>query len=132
MNIFIYSMKKHLFEMVFVFASIVSLTVIQPFRNALMFNTHIAYAANEPWYAWMTIDGEEVQIEFETVLKGRALTLKDFNDIYGFNLESGSCVVEQWCSQCDNSRCEMRFVGSFLNDNGHLTLLPVTPALMYY
>ena len=95
--------------MVFVFASIVSLTVIQPFRNALMFNTHIAYAANEPWYAWMTIDGEEVQIEFETVLKGRALTLKDFNDIYGFNLESGSCVVEQ----CRPSSMESTVTRSF-------------------
>lgn len=118
--------------MLFVFASIVSLTAIDSFRKALLFDTQIAYAANEPWYAWMMVGGEEVQIEFETVLKGRALTLKEFNDIYGYNLESGSCVVEQWCSQCDNSRCELRFVGSFLNVNGQLTLLPVTPALMYY
>ena len=118
--------------MTFVLASIISLTVIESFRKAFLFDTKIAYAANEPWYCWMMVDGEEIQIQFETVLRGRAISIRDFNQIYGYNLESGSCVVEQWCSQCDNSRCELRFVGSFLNDNGQLTQLMVTPELMYY
>lgn len=125
-------MKKHLFKVVVVLASILSLTAIESIREALLFDAHIAYAANEPWYGWMMVDGNEVQIEFETVLKGRVMSLKEFSDTYGYHLESGSNVVEQWCSQCDHSRCELRFVGSFLNNNGQLTLLPVTPELMYY
>lgn len=115
-----------------ILVALTSLFSVESFRKALSFDTKIAYATNEPWYGWMKVDGIEVQIQFETTLVNRVLSLSEFSRIYGFQLESGTRVVEQWCSQMDNSLCEMRFVGSFLEENGHLTRLPVTPELMYY
>lgn len=109
----------------------VSLTSIDSIRKALLFDTQIAYAANEPWYAWMIIDGEEVSIQFETALTSRELSIREFCRIYGINI-SGTSVIEQWCQQKDNSMCELRFVGAFLNNNGIMTKLSVVPEYMYY
>ncbi len=125
-------MKKNNLCLFVILVALTSLFSVESFRKALSFDTKIAYATNEPWYGWMKIDGIEVQIQFETTLVNRVLSLSEFSRIYGFQLESGTRVVEQWCSQMDNSLCEMRFVGSFLEENGHLTRLPVTPELMYY
>jgi hypothetical protein len=125
-------MKKNNLCLFVILVALTSLFSVESFRKALSFDTKIAYATNEPWYGWMKIDGIEVQIQFETTLVNRILSLSEFSRIYGFQLESGTRVVEQWCSQMDNSLCEMRFVGSFLEENGHLTRLPVTPELMYY
>jgi hypothetical protein len=125
-------MKKNNLCLFVILVALTSLFSVESFRKALSFDTKIAYATNEPWYGWMKIDGIEVQIQFETTLVNRVLSLSEFSRIYGFQLESGTRVVEQWCTQMDNSLCEMRFVGSFLEENGHLTRLPVTPELMYY
>jgi|GEM_PF-2875771 hypothetical protein len=125
-------MKKNNLCLFVILVALTSLFSVESFRKALSFDTKIAYATNEPWYGWMKVDGIEVQIQFETTLVNRVLSLSEFSRIYGFQLESGTRVVEQWCSQMDNSLCEMRFVGSFLEENGHLTRLPVTPELMYY
>ena len=125
-------MKKNNLCLFVILVALTSLFSVESFRKALSFDTKIAYATNEPWYGWMKIDGIEVQIQFETTLANRVLSLSEFSRIYGFQLESGTRVVEQWCTQMDNSLCEMRFVGSFLEENGHLTRLPVTPELMYY
>jgi hypothetical protein len=110
----------------------ISLISIDAFRKAFVFDTGVAYAANEPTYGWIMIDNVEVQIQYETTLASNTLSIKDFNEIYGYNLDSGSYVVEQWCKQHDNSLCQLRFVGIFLVENGSRTLLPVMPVNMYY
>lgn len=125
-------MKRHNSILLIFLVSMVSLISIESIRKALLFDTQIAYAANEPWYGWMIINGDEVQIKFETSLTSRELSIKEFCRIYGFSNISGTSVIEQWCHQKDNSMCEMRFVGSFLNDNGIMTKLPVVPEYMYY
>ena len=115
-----------------ILALMISVLSIDAFRKAFMFDTRIAYAANEPTYGWTIIDDVEIQIQFETTLKSRTLSIKEFCDIYGYKLESNGFVSEQWCGQHDNSQCQLRFVGSFLVENGNTTLLPVTPQYMYY
>ncbi len=125
-------MKKNNLCLFVILVALTSLFSVESFRKALSFDTKIAYATNEPWYGWMKVDGIEVQIQFETTLATRYLTISEFCRIYGFHLESGSRVLERWCKQIDDSLCDMRFVGSFLEENGHLTRLPVTPELMYY
>ena len=125
-------MKRHNSILLIFLVSMVSLISIESIRKALLFDTQIAYAANEPWYGWMIINGDEVQIKFETSLTSRELSIKEFCRIYGFSNISGTSVIEQWCHQKDNSMCEMRFVGSFLNDNGIMTKLPVVTEYMYY
>ena len=121
--------NRHFFVILALMASLIS---IDAFRKAFLFDTRIAYAANEPTYGWIMEDGVEIQIQFETTLTNRNLSLKEFNDIYNYNLTSGQMVVEQWCKQHDNSQCQLRFVGVFVVDNGYMTLLPVTPQYMYY
>ena len=124
-------MKRHSLYLLLLFLSVISLTSIGSVRKALLFDTKIAYAANEPWYGWIEIGGEEVQILFETSLTSRQLSVKEFCKIYGFSNISGSFVTEQWCYQKDNSLCEMRYVGAFLNNNGVITRLTVVPEYMY-
>lgn len=126
-------MKKYIIHILVIVAFIATLLSIDAFRKAFLFDTKIAYAANEPWFAWMKVGDEEIQILFETTLTSRTLTIKEFCQIYGLSLDSGTGVVEQWCKQHDNSQCQMRFVGSFLMDNNSpTTLLPVVPEYMYY
>ena len=125
-------MKKYNIHFLILLALIASLISIDAFRKVFLFDTRIAYAANEPTYGWTMIDGAEVQIQFETTLTSRNLSIKEFSDIYGYHVESGQMVVEQWCKQHDNSQCQLRFVGAFLVDNGNTTLLPVIPQYMYY
>ncbi|MBO4561430.1 MAG: hypothetical protein J5705_05625 [Bacteroidaceae bacterium] len=125
-------MKKYCFYALAMLAFAVSLTAIDSLREAFLFGTKTAYAANEPWYCWMNTEDGEVMIQFETSLTSRNLTVKEFCQIYGINLESGSNIVEQWCQQHDNSLCEMQYVGAFLEENGCWTKLPVTPEYMYY
>ena len=125
-------MKKYCFYALAMLAFAVSLTAIDSLREAFLFGTKTAYAANEPWYCWMNTEDGEVMIQFETSLTSRNLTVKEFCQIYGINLESGSNIVEPWCQQHDNSLCEMQYVGAFLEENGCWTKLPVTPEYMYY
>ena len=125
-------MKKYNIHFFVILALIASLISIDAFRKAFLFDARIAYAANEPTYGWIMDNGVEVQIQFETTLTSRNLSIKEFSDIYGYHLESGQKVVEQWCKQHDNSLCQLRFVGAFLVDNGNMTLLPVIPQYMYY
>ena len=124
-------MKRHSLYLLLLFLSVISLTSIGSVRKALLFDTKIAYAANEPWYGWIEIGGEEVQILFETSLTSRQLSVKEFCKIYGFSNISGSFVTEQRCYQKDNSLCEMRYVGALLNNNGVITRLTVVPEYMY-
>ena len=128
----LYVMKKYKRLFFVILALMISLISIDAFRKAFVFDTRVAYAANEPTYGWIMIDDVEVQIQFETTLASNTLSIKDFNEIYGYNLDSGSYVVEQWCKQHDNSLCQLRFVGIFLVENGSRTLLPVMPVSMYY
>ena len=125
-------MKRHCIFLLVFLVSMVSFVSIETLRKALLFDTKIAYAANEPWYGWMIINGDEVQIQFETSLTSRELSIREFCKIYGYSNISGTSVIEQWCHQKDNSMCEMRFVGAFLNDNGIWTKLAVVPEYMYY
>lgn len=125
-------MKKYNRHFVVILALIASLISIDAFRKAFLFDTRIAYAANEPTYGWIMKDGVEIQIQFETTLTSRNLSLKEFSDIYGYSLESGQMVVEQWCRQHDDSQCQLRFVGAFLVDGNYRSLLPVMPQYMYY
>lgn len=125
-------MKKNNLCLFILLAAVVSLMSVDSFRKALSFDTKIAYATNEPWYGWMKVDGIEIRIQFETALTSRILSATDFSRIYGYNIESDSRIVEQWCEQRDNSLCELRYVGAFIEENGHLTPLPVIPEHMYY
>ena len=125
-------MKKNNRHFFVILALMVSLISIDAFRKAFLFDTRIAYAANEPTYGWIMEDDVEIQIQFETTITNRNLSLKEFSDIYNYPLESGQMVVEQWCKQHDNSQCQLRFVGVFVVDNGYMTLLPVVPQYMYY
>ncbi|MCQ2068636.1 MAG: hypothetical protein MJY68_06000 [Bacteroidaceae bacterium] len=125
-------MKRRLFFLLILSVAMASFVSIGSVRKALLFDTQIAYAANEPWYGWMNMNGEEVQIQFETSLTSREISVKEFCKIYGFSNISGTSVIEQWCHQKDNSMCEMRFVGAFLNNNGVMTRLTVVPEYMYY
>lgn len=125
-------MNKQNLRLLILVVSIISLMPIDSFRKAFLLDTNIAYAANEPWYGWIKIGDEEIQIQFETALTSRNLSVKEFCQTYGYNLESNSTIIEQWCQQHDNSLCELRFVGIFLDENGYLTRLPVLPQHMYY
>lgn len=124
-------MKRHSLYLL-LFLSVISLTSIGTVRKALLFDTKIAYASNEPWFGWMMIGSDEVQILFETALSVRELSVREFCRIYGFSDISGSKVMEQWCSLKYNSLCEMRYVGDFLYHDGGVTKLPVVPEYMYY
>lgn len=125
-------MKKHRLFLLLFLVTMVSFTTIESVRKALLFDTRIAYAANEPWIGWMMTPGGEVQIQFETALAYRNLSVSEFCRIYGFSNIIGSSVTEQWCQQKDNSICEMMYVGAFLNNNGVITKLTVVPEYMYY
>lgn len=125
-------MKKHCYYVLVLLASAISLIAIDSLREVLLYGNKTAYAANEPWYCWMNTEDGEVMIQFETSLTSRNLSVKEFCQIYGMSLQSGSNVIEQWCQQHDNALCEMRYVGAFLEDNGCLTRLPVTPEYQYY
>lgn len=126
-------MKKNRLFLLLFLVSMVSFTTIESVRKAILFDNRIAFASNEPWYGWMmTPGGDEVQIQFETALTSRNLSVSEFCRIYGFSNITGSSVIEQWCQQRDNSLCEMMYVGSFLNNNGVITRLTVVPEYMYY
>ena len=100
-------MRKFLIYISVASALMASLLSIKPIRKAFLFDTRIAYAANEPRYGWTMIGDIEVQIIFETTLASRTLSLKEFCENYHYDLESGTSVVEQWCKQQDNSLCEI-------------------------
>jgi hypothetical protein len=123
--------KQRLFLLLFL-VSMASFTTIGSVRKALLFDYSIAYAANEPWYGWMMEGGDEVFIQFETSLVSRNLSVSEFCRIYGFSNISGSSVTELWCEQKDESICEMKYVGAYLNNNGLMTKLTVVPEYMYY
>ncbi len=124
---------KRQFYLLIALASIATLTSIDCIRKALLFDTQIAYAADEIKYGWMIIGGEEVFIQFGSALTDREISVKEFCEIYGFSYLSGKSVTEQWCEQKEHSLCEMRFVGAFLNyENGGYTKLTVVPEYMYY
>ncbi len=132
-NRIIVIMKKKKGLILISLALMASLLSVDAFRKAFVFDARIAYAANEPTYGWMyDINGDEIQVQFQSTIACRNLTIKEFNSIYGFSLSSGTSVIEQWCRQHDNSICELSCVGAFLVNNGSLQLLPVVPEYMCF
>ena len=74
-------MKKYNRHFFVILALIASLISIEAFRKAFLFDTRIAYAANEPTYGWIMEDDVEIQIQYETTITNRNLSLKEFSDI---------------------------------------------------
>lgn len=124
-------MRRHFLQILVLTVSMATLMSIETFREFFIPNLKVAYA-KEPWYGIMNTATEEIIIEFETTLVTRDLSAKEFNKIYGMQIVTDSSIMELWCSPLDDAMCEVKQMGSYINNNGIYTRLPVLPELSHY
>lgn len=124
-------MRRHFLQILVLTVSMATLMSIETFREFFIPNLKVAYA-KEPWYGIMNTGTEEIIIEFETTLVTRDLSAKEFNKIYGMQIETNSPITELWCTSLDDAMCEVKQMGSFINNNGNYTRLSVLPELSHY